>query len=170
MPSDHDEVPAGAVIAAMELVKGLGSDENAMPRRRAAQPHPRCKRQPRGTDARVRAADRLVHAHAGRPPGLGAAPHPQAPGTGVGTGRGAADDGWSVDGWSVGPVTVGLALCRRLRRLDSRSLGGTRLGLHRMALADFLDFAADEQGATAKLTDSLFARLLEDDADDERGS
>jgi hypothetical protein len=31
MPSDHDDVPAGAVIAAMELVKGLGSDENAMP-------------------------------------------------------------------------------------------------------------------------------------------
>src|SRR5512132_364339 len=31
MPSDQDEVPAGAVIAAMELVKGLGSDENAMP-------------------------------------------------------------------------------------------------------------------------------------------
>jgi hypothetical protein len=39
-----------------------------------------------------------------------------------------------------------------------------------MAIADFLDFAADEQGATAKLTDSLFARLLGDDADDERGS
>jgi hypothetical protein len=37
-------------------------------------------------------------------------------------------------------------------------------------LADFLDLAADEQGATAKLTDSLFARLLGDDADDERGS
>jgi hypothetical protein len=34
-------------------------------------------------------------------------------------------------------------------------------------LADFLDFAADEHGATAKLTDSLFARLLEEDADDE---
>jgi hypothetical protein len=34
-------------------------------------------------------------------------------------------------------------------------------------LADFLDFAADENGATAKLTDSLFARLLEEDADDE---
>jgi hypothetical protein len=31
MPSDQDEVPAGAVIAAMELVKGLGNDENAMP-------------------------------------------------------------------------------------------------------------------------------------------
>jgi hypothetical protein len=31
MLSDHDEVPAGAVMAAMELVKGLGSDENAMP-------------------------------------------------------------------------------------------------------------------------------------------
>jgi hypothetical protein len=26
-------------------------------------------------------------------------------------------------------------------------------------LADFLDFAADEHGATAKLTDSLFARM-----------
>lgn len=34
-------------------------------------------------------------------------------------------------------------------------------------LADFLDFAADESGATAKLTDSLFARLLEEDAGDE---
>jgi hypothetical protein len=31
MPSDQDEVPAGAVIAAMELVKGLGNNENAMP-------------------------------------------------------------------------------------------------------------------------------------------
>lgn len=27
MPSDQDEVPAGAVIAAMELVKGLGDHE-----------------------------------------------------------------------------------------------------------------------------------------------
>jgi len=31
MPSDQDEVPAGAVIAAMELVKGLGDDQDAMP-------------------------------------------------------------------------------------------------------------------------------------------
>lgn len=31
MPSDQDEVPADAVIAAMELVKGLGDNENAMP-------------------------------------------------------------------------------------------------------------------------------------------
>jgi hypothetical protein len=31
MPSDQDEVPAGAVIAAMELVKGLGDNQNAMP-------------------------------------------------------------------------------------------------------------------------------------------
>jgi hypothetical protein len=31
MPSDQGEVPAGAVIAAMELVKGLGDNENAMP-------------------------------------------------------------------------------------------------------------------------------------------
>jgi hypothetical protein len=30
MPSDQDEVPAGAVIAAMELVKGLGDNEHAM--------------------------------------------------------------------------------------------------------------------------------------------
>ena len=30
MASDQDEVPAGAVIAAMELVKGLGDNENAM--------------------------------------------------------------------------------------------------------------------------------------------
>jgi hypothetical protein len=37
-------------------------------------------------------------------------------------------------------------------------------------LADFLGFAADEQGATAKLTDSLFARLLEEYAGDERRS
>jgi hypothetical protein len=36
-------------------------------------------------------------------------------------------------------------------------------------LADFLGFAADEHGATAKLTDS-FARLLEEDAGDERRS
>jgi hypothetical protein len=44
------------------------------------------------------------------------------------------------------------------------------LGLHRMAPSRLSRFTADEQGATAKLTDSLFARLLEDDADDERGS
>jgi hypothetical protein len=31
MSSDQDEVPVGAVIAAMELVKGLGDNENAMP-------------------------------------------------------------------------------------------------------------------------------------------
>ena len=31
MPSDQDEVPAGAVIAAMQLIKGLGNNENAMP-------------------------------------------------------------------------------------------------------------------------------------------
>jgi hypothetical protein len=31
-------------------------------------------------------------------------------------------------------------------------------------LADFPDFAADEKGATAKLTDSRFAKLLEEDA------
>jgi transposase len=37
-------------------------------------------------------------------------------------------------------------------------------------MADFLDFAADESGATAKLTDSLFAKLLEEDTDDERRS
>jgi hypothetical protein len=30
MPSDQDPVPAGAVIAAMELVKGLGDNEHAM--------------------------------------------------------------------------------------------------------------------------------------------
>jgi len=37
-------------------------------------------------------------------------------------------------------------------------------------VADFLYFAADESGATAKLTDSLFAKLLEEDTDDERRS
>jgi hypothetical protein len=37
-------------------------------------------------------------------------------------------------------------------------------------LADFLDFAADGNGATAKLTDSLFAKLLEEDAGDDRKS
>ena len=31
MPSDQDEVPAAAVIAAMELVKGSGHNENACP-------------------------------------------------------------------------------------------------------------------------------------------
>jgi hypothetical protein len=31
MPSYQDEVPAGAVIAAMGLVKGFGDNENAMP-------------------------------------------------------------------------------------------------------------------------------------------
>ena len=31
MSSDQDEVPAGCVIAAMELVKGLGENESALP-------------------------------------------------------------------------------------------------------------------------------------------
>jgi hypothetical protein len=33
MPSDQDEVPAGAVIAAMELAKGLGDNQDAQPGR-----------------------------------------------------------------------------------------------------------------------------------------
>jgi hypothetical protein len=132
MPSDHDEISAGAVIAAMELVKGLGSDDNAMPggellsliRDAGVSPEEL-------TQGFALLIASFMHLLDG--PWTWCRPHPEAPGTGVGTGRGAADDGWSVDGCRVGPVTVGLARCRRLRHLDSRSLGGTRLGLHRMA-------------------------------------
>jgi hypothetical protein len=80
MPSDQDEVRAGAVIAAMELVKGLGSDENAMPGHELLSLIRDASVSPWGADTGVRPADRLVHAH-GRSLGLGGAPHPQAPGT-----------------------------------------------------------------------------------------
>jgi hypothetical protein len=39
-----------------------------------------------------------------------------------------------------------------------------------MAAGRLLDFAAEENGATAKLTDSLFAQPLEQDADDDSRS
>jgi hypothetical protein len=58
-----------------------------------------------------------------------------------------------------------LAPRRRREHPGRRAFGGTRFGVHTAwLLADFLDFAADENGATAKLTDSLFAKLLKEDA------
>jgi hypothetical protein len=45
-----------------------------------------------------------------------------------------------------------------------RGHGGPQKDQKRSANPDFLDFATDEKGATAKLTDTLFAKLLEEDA------
>jgi hypothetical protein len=54
-----------------------------------------------------------------------------------------------------------------LKHAGGRAVGGPAWAYTAWLLADFLDFAADENGATAKLTDGLFTRLLEEDADDE---
>jgi hypothetical protein len=170
MPGDHDEVPAGAVIAAMELVKGLGSDETAIPGDallsliRDAGVRPEELTQGfalligsfrhlldgpldlvpaliRKLQALELVPEEVLPTMAGA---LTAAALGQSP---LGW-RDAVGSGASIAGPSEGPAWAYTA----------------------WLLADFLDFAADEQGATAKVTDSLFARLLQDDADDERGS
>jgi hypothetical protein len=170
MPSDQDEVPAGAVIAAMELVKGLGSDENAMPGDellsliRDASVSPEELTQGfalligsfmhmldgpldlvapliRKLRALELVPEEVLPTMAGA---LTAAALGQSP---LGW-RHAVGSGTSIAGPAEGPAWAYTA----------------------WLLGDFLDFAADEQGAAAKLTDSLFARLLGDDADDERGS
>jgi hypothetical protein len=74
-----------------------------------------------------------------------------------------------ADGCRVGPVTVAVAPHHRRNHPDPRGWGGPAWAYTARLLADFLGFAADEQGATAKLTDSLFAKL-EEDAGDERRS
>jgi hypothetical protein len=133
MPSDQDEVPAGAVIAAMELVKGLGSDENVMPGDALLSlirdPSVGPEELTQGFALLVGSFMHMLDSPMDLVPPL----IRKLRGAGVGTGRGAADDGWSVDGCRVGSVTVGLTLCGGLRYLDRRSLGGARLGLHRMA-------------------------------------
>ena len=79
------------------------------------------------------------------------------------------DHGWCPDGCRVGPVSAAVAPCRgRITRQPS--IRRARLAYTVWLLADFLDFVADESGATAKLTDSLFAKLLVEDTDDERRS
>jgi hypothetical protein len=77
---------------------------------------------------------------------------------------GAADDGWCADGCRVGPITVGLAPRRRREHPAAEHSEGPAWAYTAWLLADFLDFAADENGATATLTGSLFAKLLEEGA------
>jgi hypothetical protein len=169
MPSDQDEVPAGAVIAAMELVKGLGSNENAMPgdellsliREASVSPEELTQ----GFALLMASFMHMLHGPMDLVPplirklrALELVPEevlPTMAGALTAAALGQSPLGWrnagsgtSIAGPSEGPAWAYTA----------------------WLLADFLDFAADEQGATAKITDSLFARLLGDDADDERGS
>jgi hypothetical protein len=160
MPSDHDEVPAGAVIAAMELVKGLGDDENAMP------------------------GDQLL----GLIRDIGVTPEELTQGFAllISSFMGLVDGPLDL----VPPITRKLralelvpdrVLPTMAGALTAAALGqspwqwrhsvgviipnaehweGPAWAYTTWLLADFLDFAAEEHGATAKLTDSLFARLL----------
>jgi hypothetical protein len=167
MPSDQDEVPAGAVIAAMELVKGLGSDENAMPgdellglMRDASVSLEEL------TQGFALLIGSFMHMLDGPldlvPPlirklrALALVPEEVLP-TMAGA-LTAAALGQSPLGWrrAVSAITPAAEYSE-----------GPAWAYTAWLLADFLDFAADEPGATARLTDSLFARLL---GDDERGS
>jgi hypothetical protein len=169
MPSDHDEVPAGAVIAALELVKGLGSDENAMPGDALLSlirdPSLSPEELTQGFALLIASFMHLLDGPLDVVPPLirklrtlELVPEevlPTMAGALMAAALGQSPLGWrhavgsgtSIAGPSEGPAWAYTA----------------------WLLVDFLDFAADEQGATAKLTDGLFARLLGDDADDERG-
>jgi hypothetical protein len=170
MPSDEDEVPAGAVVAAMELVKGLGDNENAMPE------------------------DELL----GLIRDAGVTPEELTQGFALLIGSFMHLLGGPMDlvpavirklralelvPEEVLPTMAGALTAAALGQSPLRwrhGLGsststaehteGPAWAYTAWLLADFLDFAADENGATAKLTDSLFAKLLEEDADDERRS
>jgi hypothetical protein len=170
MPSDQDEVPAGAVIAAMELVKGLGDNENAMPgdellsliRDTGVTPQELTQGFALLIASFMHLLDGpmdLVPAVIRRLRALELVPEEMLPTmAGVLT---AAALGQSPLGWrrAVGAITPAAEYSE-----------GPAWAYTAWLLADFLDFAADENGATARLTDSLFARLLEEDAGDERKS
>jgi hypothetical protein len=166
MPSDQDEVPAAAVIAAMELVKGLGDNENALPgdellgliRDTGVTPEEL-------TQGFALLISSFMHLLDGPmdlvPPvirklrALELVPEEVLP-TMAGA-LTAAALGQSPSRWrhAVGAITP-----------TAEHAEGPAWAYTAWLLADFLDFAVDENGATAKLTDSLFAKLLEEDADD----
>ncbi len=165
MPSDQDEVPAAAVIAAMELVKGLGDNENALPgdellgliRDTGVTPEEL-------TQGFALLISSFMHLLDGPmdlvPPvirklrALELVPEEVLP-TMAGA-LTAAALGQSPSRWrhAVGAITP-----------TAEHAEGPAWAYTAWLLADFLDFAADENGATAKLTDTLFAKL-EEDADD----
>jgi hypothetical protein len=170
MPSDQDEVPAGAVIAAMQLIKGLGNNENAMPEGELLS---------LVRDAGVTPAELtqgfalLIHSFMHLLDG----PMDLVPAV-IRKLR-----ALELVPEEVLPTMAGALTAAALGQSPLRwrhSLGsstptaehpeGPAWAYTAWLLADFLDFAADENGATAKLTDSLFAKLLEEDADDERRS
>jgi hypothetical protein len=170
MPSDQDEVPAGAVIAAMELVKGLGDNENAMPgdellrliRDASVTPEELTQGFALLISSFMHLLDGpmdLVPAVIRKLRALDLVPEEVLP-TMAGA-LTAAALGQSPLRWrhALGAITP-----------TAEHLEGPAWAYTAWLLADFLDFAADENGATAKLTDSLFAKLLEEDADDERRS
>jgi hypothetical protein len=170
MLSDQDEVPAGAVIAAMELVKGLGDSENAMPadellgliRDASVTPEQLTRGFALLTYSFMHLLDGpmdLVPAVIRKLRALELVPDEVLP-TMAGA-LTAAALGQSPLGWrrALGSSTP-----------TAEYLEGPAWAYTAWLLADFLDFAADENGTTARLTDSLFARLLEEDADEERRS
>jgi hypothetical protein len=170
MPSDQDEVPAGAVIAAMELVKGLGDNENAMPGDELlGLIHATGVTPEELTQGFALLISSFMHLLDGPmdllPPlirklqALELVPEEILP-TMAGA-LTAAALGQSPLAWrhAVGAITP-----------TTKHVEGPAWAYTAWLLADFLDFAADENGATAKLTDSLFAKLLEEDADDEHRS
>ena len=170
MPSDQDEVPAKAVIAAMELVKGLGDYEDAMPGDELLSlirdASVTSEELTQGFALLIASFMHLLDGSMDLVPAvirklraLQLVPEevlPTMAGALTAAALGQSPLGWrhvvgsgtSIAGPSEGPAWAYTA----------------------WLLADFLDFAADENGATAKLTDSLFAKLLEEDADDERRS
>jgi hypothetical protein len=165
MPSDQDEVPAAAVIAAMELVKGLGDNEQAMPGdellgliRDTGVAHEELTQ---GFALLIASFMHLLDGSMDMVPpvirklrALELVPEEMLP-TMAGA-LTAAALGQSPLGWRHGATAPA-----------AEQAEGPAWAYTAWLLADFLDFAADEHGATAKLTDSLFARLLEEDAGDE---
>jgi hypothetical protein len=167
MPSGQDEVPAAAVIAAMELVKGLGDNEQAMPgdellgliRDTGVTPEELTQ----GFALLIASFMHLLDGSMDLVPpvirklrALELVPEEMLP-TMAGA-LTAAALGQSPLGWRHGVGATAPA---------AEHAEGPAWAYTAWLLADFLDFAADEHGATAKLTDSLFAGLLEEDADDE---
>ena len=167
MLGDQDEVPAGAVIAAMELVKGLGDDENAMPgdellgliRDAGVTP-----------EELTQGFALLIHSFMHLLDG----PMDLVPAV-IRKLRALELVSEEVLPTMAGALTaaaLGQSPLRWRHNVGSSTPAaehseGPAWAYTAWLLADFLDFAADEDGATAKLTDGLFTRLLEEDADDE---
>jgi hypothetical protein len=167
MPSDQDEVPAGAVIAAMELVKGLGDNENAMPGDellgliRHADVTPEELTQ--GFALLIASFMHLLDGPMDLIPAI------------IRTLRTLELVPEEILPTMAGALTAAALGQSPLRwrhavgesRPATEQSEGPAWAYTAWLMADFLDFAADENGATAKLTDNLFAKLLEEDADDE---